>query len=66
MSNDGLVRRALAAYFRGGDTDPPSSADIEELGGKRYVVLRKGARLLACYRVRNDEKLKRLRRVPME
>ena len=63
-----LQRRAMAAYFRGGDTDHPSASasSVEELGGKHYVMLRGIGGVLACYRVRNDGKLKRLVRIPAD
>lgn len=65
--NDDLMRRAYAAYFRNKEfTDQPSQADsdIEEHGGKKYVVLRNVRSVLAVYRVRNDGMLKRLERWP--
>jgi hypothetical protein len=39
---------------------------VMELGGKRYLKLTGGPRILAVYRVRNDGMLKRLRRWPSE
>lgn len=60
-----LVRRAMAAYFRSGGTDQPSTAScVAEHEGKAYVVLRNGGRTLAVYRVRTSGLLKRLRRWP--
>lgn len=73
-SDEVLVQRALAAYFRaaarGGihSPDQPSSgSDVEEVDGKRYVVLRggKGA-VLGVYRVRNNGALKGMKRPPKE
>lgn len=64
MPLDEVTRRALSAYART-DGDPlPTTAGIERHGGLRYVVLRARGKLLACYRVRNDGKLKRLVRLP--
>lgn len=64
MSLDELTRRALSAYYETGGDDLPSSAAVQKLSGKRYVVLIRAGKLLACYRVRNDGKLKRLVRLP--
>jgi hypothetical protein len=62
---DDLLRRAFAAWFRGGGTDQPSnSSAVEKHNRKEYVVLRNANGLLAVYRVRNDDMLKRLRRWP--
>lgn len=63
---DDLLRRAFAAWFRGGGTDQPSnSSDVEKHGGKYYVVLRNANGLLKVYRVRNNGMLKGLRRWPL-
>lgn len=64
MALDEIARRALAAYFETGGGDLPKSARVQRLRGKQYAVLRKGDAVLACYRVRNDGKLKRLVRLP--
>ena len=68
-----FLRRALAAYYE--DKNEQGWPDHAESGIERnkdpehgtldYVVLRdsKGA-MLACYRVRQDERLKKLRRLP--
>jgi hypothetical protein len=68
-----LLRRAYAAWFRGADRmglmpERPNSglSGVEEHGGKTYVVLRNSDGLMVVYRVRNDGKLKALRRVPAE
>lgn len=64
---DDLLRRAYAAWYRAGGMDIPSSfSGVEAAGGKWYVVLRSGTRLMRVYRVRNDGKLKALRRPPAE
>ena len=67
-----LVRRALAAYFRGANSEAHASAQPSADGsgtvehdGKLYVVLVDGGNdVLAVYRVRNDGVLKGLRRWP--
>ncbi len=64
MGLDELSRRALSAYFETGGDVMPSAPVVKRIRGKRYVLLSKGAKLLACYRVRNDGKLKRLVRLP--
>ncbi|HVJ30616.1 MAG TPA: hypothetical protein VNA66_09940 [Gammaproteobacteria bacterium] len=65
MALDELHKRALIAYLKGDDADEqPTKSETRKAGGKKYVLLSKGARLLACYRVRNDGKLKRLIRIP--
>lgn len=59
---DDLVRRALAAYYRGGGTGTPLARVIEH-DGRQYVVL--GLKDdVAVYRVRNDGMLKGLKRWP--
>jgi hypothetical protein len=66
-----LKNRALAAYWRSGrpgeQLDPPSATGValEEADGHLYVTIASSNRLRACYRVRNDGKLKYLRRVPV-
>jgi len=68
-----LENRALAAYWRSGrpgEKLAAPSADgvaVVKSRGKFYVRLT-GADdvLLMCYRVRNDGKLKRMLRVPVE
>lgn len=64
MSLDELTRRALSAYFDGDGDEMPTKPEVRKIKGKRYVMLWRGPRLLACYRVRNDGKLKRLVRLP--
>ena len=62
---DDLVRRALAAYFRGGaDIQPANTSGVVEHEGKSYVVLHNVNGILAVYRVRNDGVLKGLKRWP--
>lgn len=64
MPLEELQRRALSAYFETGGDEMPSEPRIHRIGGKRYVTLWRRSKLLACYRVRNDGKLKRLVRLP--
>ena len=62
-----LVPRALAAWFRGGESViPGNESEVVEHEGHSYVVLRDANGILGVYRVRNDGKLKRLRRWPAE
>jgi len=66
--HDEMKRRATAAWFRGGNQDQPSWDDsgVETNNGMHYVVLRNVKGVLAVYRIRNDEILKRLKRWPEE
>jgi hypothetical protein len=68
LDDDDVMRRALAAYFRGGATTQPNSGEsgVQLIGDRRYVVLRNSDGLLAIYRVRNDGMLKRMKRWPKE
>ena len=60
-----LLSRAMAAYFRAGNTtQPANNSDVTGVGGKTYVVLRNISGVLAVYRVRNDGVLKGLKRWP--
>lgn len=61
-----LRRRALAAYFRGGDTEQPEGHPrVITRGGLRYVVLSNVNGVLAVYRVRtHDGILRRMKRWP--
>jgi hypothetical protein len=64
---DDLTRRAFAAWFRAGAIDQPAnSSGVRMHDGKQYVVLENARGTMAVYRVRNDGKLKRLRRWPTE
>ncbi|WP_435501445.1 hypothetical protein [Variovorax sp. LT1R20] len=57
----------MAAYFRtGGDQQPSSASRVAELDGHTYVILSNVTGLLAIYRHRNDGQLKRLKRWPVE
>jgi hypothetical protein len=66
-----LVCRAAAAWARaaartGGGIPMVPDLAVEELDGLRYVTWRESGALVACFRVRNDGKLKALRRIPAE
>lgn len=72
-SNDPLINRAFAAYYRNlhreGFTDqqiniPANDSHRCEHDGKEYVVLHNIRGVLAVYRVRNDGILKGLKRWP--
>lgn len=60
--------RAQAAYFRAADDNadiPKGNSDLLcDDEGKYYVVLSNSNGILAVYRVRNDDMLKRLKRWP--
>ena len=69
QDDEDLLRRAYAAWFRdakrGGYVfQQPSDgrSTVEDLDGRRYVVLANGYETLAVYRVRNDGMLKGLKR----
>jgi hypothetical protein len=66
FNHDDLTRRAFAAYFRTGGSEPPArDSGVVEYNDKLYVVLRHaGDGVLAVYRVRNNEILRRMRRWP--
>jgi hypothetical protein len=65
MMQDDYLRRAFAAWFRGGALEQPSNtSEVVRIDGRLYVVLRNQGGVMAVYRVRNDGMLKRLRRWP--
>jgi hypothetical protein len=64
MGLDEASKRALAAYYASGGEDLPTSAKTQTLHGLDYAVIRRGSKVLACYRVRRDGKLKRMIRMP--
>ncbi len=71
LDDPAIVRRALAAWYGTDETEAPGHPDPAashhvRLAGHEYVVLRDVNSLLAIYRLRNDGKLKRLRRWPRE
>ena len=57
-----LIRRAMAAWFRSGGQEQAFLASVEDYGDLKYVVLRKGNKVLKVYR--DDGLLKSLRRHP--
>ena len=73
MDHDSLTRRALAAWYRTGGSEP-ASARVVERNGLIYVVVDplggvadRPAEVLAVYRVRPvDGVLRRMRRPPAE
>jgi len=68
MTHEELLRRAMAAYFRSGGTEQPSSSasGVQEVDGLMYVVLRNVNAVLSVYRVRPNGLLKGLKRWPQE
>jgi hypothetical protein len=71
VTDEELTARAFRAYFmaarkEGSDSpdQPANTSGVEEVGDKRYVVLRSVQGILAVFRVRNDGLLKRLKRWP--
>lgn len=64
MSLDESSRRALSAYYATGGEELPTSVKVQKVKGLSYAVLRRGSKVLACYRIRNDGKLKRMIRLP--
>lgn len=71
VQHDFSTRRALSAYTQSAGAPANvllamSGADTD-MKGRRYVVLRDGSiDICAVYRVRNDGRLKRLKRWPAE
>lgn len=73
MTNNDLVNRALAAYFKypefpGTVPMQPSrnSSMAVDLDGKTYVVIATSSDVLAVYRLRNDGVLRRMKRPPRQ
>jgi hypothetical protein len=70
IDDDDVMRRAMAAWFRSGGMDQPSTSDsgIQTAEGLHYAVLRggRGDGPLAVYRITNAGQLKRLKRWPKE
>jgi len=72
QEEDDLKRRAFAGYWKYARAGQPhasfdeTEAAVHEIGGKLYVTLTSGKVRVAVFRVRNDGKLKRLVRVPLE
>lgn len=68
LQTDGMdetSKRALAAYYASGGDALPTSVGPRTIRGLNYIVLRRGAAVIACYRVRQDGKLKRMIRLPV-
>jgi len=65
-TDDDLLRRACAAWFRSGGNVQPDlhRCSVTELEGLRYVVLKNVDGLLAVYRVKNDGMLRAMARWP--
>jgi hypothetical protein len=64
-TNADLIRRAMAGYFKAGNTKQPSTASaVQTVNERSYVVLRSAGDILAVYRVRTDGVLKGLKRWP--
>lgn len=64
---DELIRRAMAAYFRAGNTGQPGQgSEVRDIEGRRYAVLRDADGVLAVYRLTSQGKLRVLRRWPRE
>jgi len=67
-----LQARAFTAYRRFARPGEPvlkldtARADVIEIRGRWYVILTAGTRRVAVFRVRTDDKLKRLVRLPRE
>jgi len=62
-----IVLRAISAMFRQGGPGtriPANYSGITTFKEKKYVVLANAGGVLAVYRVRNDDKLKGLKRWP--
>lgn len=73
MMTDAILSRAFAAYFRTAKREgyladqPASHSSVLTHNGKGYVVLINGIwDVLAVYRIRNDDTLKRLHHWPAE
>lgn len=62
-----LIRRAIAAWYRSGNTEQPGDTSaVETIEGLEYVVLRNVKGPLAVYRLTNQGRLRSLRRWPAE
>jgi hypothetical protein len=60
--------RALSAYFKSEDgmVQQPTTPEIMEIKDRKYVVLHNVNGVLAVYRIKTDDILKRLKRYPKE
>lgn len=61
---DDIVKRAMAAWYRSGESIQPSDTGVREYNGKKYVILENVDGVLAVYRFKVDGFLKRLKRWP--
>jgi len=62
-----LLSRALAAWFRSGAIDQPANTScVTHHEGRWYVVLQNVRGTMAVYRLKNDGVLRQLRRWPVE
>ncbi len=67
-----LARRAFQAYWRFARPGEPvvkleaARADVVEIRGRWYVILTSGRRRVAVFRLKSDDRLKRLTRFPRE
>ena len=62
-----LLRRAFAAWFRTGGTDQPANTSrVTQHDGLWYAVLENVRGTMAVYRLKNDGVLRKLRRWPEE
>jgi hypothetical protein len=71
LDDPAIMRRAFVAWYSADEAQAPGHPSPAvshhvRVAGHEYVVLRAGRSLLAAYRLRNDGKLKRLRRWPRE
>lgn len=71
LDDPAVMRRGFAAWYSTGEAQAPghpspAASHHVRVAGHEYVVLRDSDSLLAVYRLRNDGKLKRLRRWPAE
>lgn len=71
LDDPAIVRRAFVAWYSADEAQAPghpspAASHHVRVAGHEYVALRDGHSLLAVYRLRNDGKLKRLRRWPRE
>jgi len=65
-TEEALMKRAYAAYYRAGGEPQPSThrSGVESHAHLKYVVLRDDKGVIGVYRVRNDGVLKGMKRWP--
>lgn len=68
IDDPAIVRRAIGAWYRSGEEIIPNNHSYvaSDSHGREYAVLINVNGPLAVYRLRNDGRLKRLRRWPSE